>query len=241
IYGEPENNLLANPNILPELAINSNLGGRYNFNTSNQHKFSLYGNAFWRNGYDKIIQQTRVDPVIEGRENQVEDIQVTQFVNLSKTQSIGFEAEFNYIYDNKLNTMVNFSKFNSLYKVELDERGNPNSLYNKQVPNEPFFTVNGNIQYRFDNLFQKKSVMNVYYNAGYVAAFSTIWIESEWFTTPNQFTHDLGASYRFPTGKLVASLDCKNLLNAEVYDNFGVQRPGTAFYFKLNYTINNFK
>jgi hypothetical protein len=241
IYGEPENNLLANPNILPELAINYNLGGRYNFNTSNQHKFSLYGNAFWRNGYDKIIQQTRVDPVIEGRENQVEDIQVTQFVNLSKTQSIGFEAEVNYIYDNKLNTMVNFSKFNSLYKVELDERGNPNSLYNKQVPNEPFFTVNGNIQYRFDNLFQKKSVMNVYYNAGYVAAFSTIWIESEWFTTPNQFTHDLGASYRFPTGKLVASLDCKNLLNAEVYDNFGVQRPGTAFYFKLNYTINNFK
>lgn len=241
IYGEPENNLLANPNILPELAVNYNLGGRYNFNTSNQHKFSLYGNAFWRNGYDKIIQQTRVDPVIEGRENQVEDIQVTQFVNLSKTQSIGFEAEVNYIYDNKLNAMVNFSKFNSLYKVELDERGNPNSLYNKQVPNEPFFTVNGNIQYRFDNLFQKKSVMNVYYNAGYVAAFSTIWIESEWFTTPNQFTHDLGASYRFPTGKLVASLDCKNLLNAEVYDNFGVQRPGRAFYFKLNYTINNFK
>ncbi|RZK91947.1 MAG: TonB-dependent receptor, partial [Pedobacter sp.] len=53
--------------------------------------------------------------------------------------------------------------------------------------------------------------------------------------------HDLGASYRFPSGKLVASLDCKNMLNAEVYDNFGVQRPGRAFYFKLNYTINNFK
>ncbi|WP_231426231.1 TonB-dependent receptor plug domain-containing protein [Pedobacter sp. Leaf250] len=241
IYGEPENNLLANPNILPELAVNYNIGGRYNFATSNQHKFSLYGNAFWRNGYDKIIQQTRIDPVIEGRENQVEDIQVTQFVNLSKTQSIGFEAEVNYIFDNKLNAMINFSKFNSLYKVELDERGNPNSLYNKQVPNEPFFTVNGNIQYRFNNVFQKKSAMNVYYNAGYVASFSTIWIESEWFTTPNQFTHDLGASYRFPNGKLVASLDCKNMLNAEVYDNFGVQRPGRAFYFKLNYTINNFK
>lgn len=241
IYGEPENNLLANLNILPELAINYNLGGRYNFASGEKHKFSLYGNAFWRNGYDKIIQQTRVDAVIEGRENQVEDIQVTQFVNLSKTQSIGFEAEVNYIYNNKLNAMLNFSKFNSLYKVELDERGNPHSLYNRQVPNEPFFTVNGNVQYRFNNVLQKKSVMNVYYNAGYVASFSTIWIASEWFTTPDQLTHDLGASYRFPSGKLVASLDCKNMLNAEVYDNFGVQKPGRAFYIKLNYTINNFK
>jgi hypothetical protein len=241
IYGEPENNLLPNPDILAELAVNYNLGARYSIPEFNKHKVSLYGNAFWRNGFDKIIQQTRVDAVIEGRENQVEDIQVTQFVNLSKTQSVGFEGEVNYIYDNKLNAMVNFSKFNSLFKVRQDERGNPHSLYDKQVPNEPFFTVNANVQYRFNNTFQKGSVLNLYYNAGYVAPFSTIWIESEWFTTPTQFSHDLGASYRFPGSKLVASVDCKNMLDAEVYDNFGVQKPGRAFYFKLNYTINYLK
>lgn len=240
IYGEPENNLLANPDILPELAINYNLGARYNFSPTSKHKISLYGNMFWRNGYDKIIQQTRIDEVVQGRENQVEDIQVTQFVNLSKTQSVGFEAEVNYIYDNKLNAMVNFSKFNSLFKVERDERGNPHSLYDRQVPNEPFFTMNANVQYRMNNLIQKKSALNVYYNAGFVAPFSTIWIDSEWFTTPTQLAHDLGASYRFPSGKLVASLDAKNVLNAEIYDNFGVQKPGRAFYIKLNYTINNF-
>lgn len=240
VFGEPENNLLPNAAILPEMTINYNLGGRYNFSRTDKHKFSVYGNAFWRNGYDKIILQTRVDPVIEGRENQVEDIQVTQFVNLSKTQTLGFEAELNYIYNNKLNAMINFSQFNSLYKVERDERGNPHSLYNKQIPNEPFFTVNGNLQYRLNNVIQKKSVLNLYYNAGYVASFSTIWIESEWFTTPNQFAHDLGASYRFPSGKLVASFDAKNILNSEMYDNFGVQKPGRAFYIKLNYTINNF-
>jgi hypothetical protein len=240
IYGEPENNLLPNPDILPEMAINYNLGARYNISRSTKHKWSFYANAFWRNGYDKIIQQTRVDPVIEGRENQVEDIQVTQFVNLSKTQSVGFEAEVNYIFNNWLNAMFNLSKFNSLFKVETDERGNPHSLYDRQVPNEPFFTVNGNLQYRLNNIFQKRSVLNLYYNVGYVAPFSTIWIESEWFTTPAQFPNDLGASYRFPTGKLVVSLDCKNIFNAEVYDNFGVQKPGRAFFIKLNYTINNF-
>ncbi len=211
IYGEPENNLLANPDILPELAINYNLGARYTFTKSKNHRLSLYGNAFWRNGYDKIIQQTRVEEVIEGRESQVEDIQVTQFVNLSKTQSVGFEAEINYIYNNRLNAMVNFSKFNSLFKVQLDENGMPHSLYNAQVPNEPFFTVNSNVQYRFKNVFQKKADLNVYYNVGYVAPFRTIWMESEWFTTPTQFVHDIGASYRFPGNKLVVSLDAKNI------------------------------
>ena len=240
VYGEPESNVLANPDILPERAINYNLGARYGALEVGKHKLSLYGNMFWRNGYDKIIQQTRTEEVVEGREGQVEDIQVTQFVNLSKTQSIGYEAEVNYVFDNRLNAMVNFSKFNSLFKVKLDEMGNPHSLYDKQIPNEPFFTVNGNVQYRMNNILQKKSVVNLYYNVGYVAPFSTIWIESEWFTTPTQLAHDLGASYRFPSGKLVASLDCKNVLNAELYDNFGVQKPGRAFYIKLNYTINKF-
>ncbi|MFD1771270.1 TonB-dependent receptor [Sphingobacterium suaedae] len=240
IYGEPENNLLPNPSILPEMAINYNIGTRYNVLQGKQHRLNVYANAFWRNGYDKIILQTREEEVLEGRETQVEDIQVTQFVNLSRTQSVGFEAEVNYVYDNKLNAIVNFSKFNSLFKVEKDERGNAHSLYNKQVPNEPFFTVNGNLQYRLNHIFQKRSVLNLYYNAGYVAPFSTIWLESEWFTTPTQFTHDFGTSYRVPSGKLVVSLDCKNAFNAEVYDNFGVQKPGRAFYVKLNYTINNF-
>ncbi len=240
VYGEPENNLLPNPDILPEIAINYNLGGRYGIANSERHRLSLYGNAFWRNGYDKIIQQTRTDPVVEGRENQVEDIQVTQFVNLARTQSVGFEAEINYIFDNKLNAMLNFSRFNSLFKVENDENGNPHSLYNLQVPNEPFFTINGNVQYRLNNIIQKKSILNLFYNTGYVAPFSTIWIESEWFTTPAQFSHDFGASYGFPNRRLVISLDGKNLFNAEIYDNFGVQKPGRAFYIKLNYTINNF-
>lgn len=240
VYGEPENNLLPNPDILPEMAVNYNVGARYGMVDLGKHKLSLYGNFFWRNGYDKIILQTREDPAIEGRENQIEDIQVTQFVNLSKTQSVGFEGEVNYIYDNKLNAMVNFSKFNSLFKVKQDERGNPHSLYNLQIPNEPFFTINGNIQYRLNDVFQQRSALNIYYNTGYVAPFSTIWIESEWFTTPTQFSHDVGASYRFPQGRLVASLDAKNILHAEIYDNFGVQKPGRAFYIKLNYTINNF-
>lgn len=240
VFGSPEDNLLPNPGITAEQNINYNLGLRYGAIDIGKHKLSLYGNAFWRNGFDKITLRTVVDGIIEGREQDHEDIQVTQFINLAKTQSRGFEGEVMYVYDNKLNVLFNLSKFNSLNKQKVDENGNPNDFYNRQIPNEPYFTMNGSVQYRINNLIQKKSAVNLHYNMGYVAPFSTVWPDSEWFTTPTQFHHDVGASYRFPSGKMVLSLDLKNIFDAEVYDNFGVLKPGRGAYLKLNYTINNF-
>ncbi len=239
LYGDPESNILGSPGLIAERNINYNTGIRYGTLRWGKHKLTLYGSAFWRNGYDKITLQAVQDQVIPGRESDA-DIEVTQYTNLGKTQSKGFEGEITYAYDDRFNALINFSKFNSLFKLKYDENGNPHDLYNLQLPNEPFFTINSSFQYRINNLFKKKSTLNLYYNSGYVAPFRTVWMESEWFTTPTQFYHDLGASYRFSDGKLVISGDAKNIFNAEIYDNFGVQKPGRSFSIKLNYTISNY-
>lgn len=240
IYGSPENNLLENLELKAEKNVNYNLGVRYDGLQLNKHKFSFYGSLFWRNGYDKIAIQA-VDSVIVGRENDA-NIQTSKYINLGRTQAKGFEAEIIYTYNNKLNALVNFSKFNNLFKQQFDSRtGEPHSFYNRQLPNEPFFTVNGSVQYRLNNLIQKKSIINLYYNTGYVGAFQTTWFDTEgWFTTDTQFYHDIGGSYRTPDGKTVIGFDVKNILNAEVYDNFGVQKPGRGFYLKLTYMLNHF-
>ncbi|WP_025763306.1 TonB-dependent receptor [Dyadobacter tibetensis] len=239
LYGDPENNILDNPGLIPEKNVNYNIGFRYGTLKKGKHQLTLYGSLFWRNGFNKITLQAVEDAIVQGRESDA-DIQVTKFVNLSKTQSRGFEGELIYAYDNRFNALFNFSKFNSLFKQEFDEKGNPHDLYNLQLPNEPFFTMNGSLQYRFKDVFQKESILNVYYNSGFVAPFRTVWMESDWFTTPTQLYHDLGASYRLPNGKMVVSCDIKNMFNAEVYDNFGVQKPGRSFSVKLNYTISKF-
>ncbi|MCF2489285.1 TonB-dependent receptor plug domain-containing protein [Dyadobacter sp. CY347] len=239
LYGDPENNILENPGLIPEKNINYNLGFRHGPVQLGKHKLTLYASAFWRNGFDKITQQAVENAIVPGRESDA-DIQVTKYVNLGRTQSRGFEGEVIYVYDNRLNALFNFSKFNTLFKQEFDQKGNPHDLYNLQLPNEPFFTMNGSVQYRLNDKFQKNSILNFYYNTGFVGAFGTVWMESEWFTTPTQFYHDFGASYRFPNGKMVASFDLKNMLNAEMYDNFGVQKPGRSISVKLNYTISKF-
>jgi len=240
IYGAPESNILENLDLLPEKNVNYNLGFRYSPLKIDDHSISVYASAFWRNGYDKIAAQA-VDSVIVGRENDA-NIQTTKYTNLGKTQAKGFEAEIIYVYKNKLNALVNLSKFNNVFSLEKDENGNQHYLYGLQLPNEPFFTVNGSVQYRFDNLIEKKSILNIYYNTGYVAPFSTTWIDRNgWFETPTQFYHDLGGSYRTGKGNVVISVDVKNFLNAEMYDNFGVQKPGRGVYLKLNYMLNNLK
>lgn len=238
LYGDPEINILPNLRLDPEKNINYNLGFRWGTLNFNKHKLTLYSNAFWRNGMGKITQQVVDESEIESERDA--DIQTTRYVNLGKTQARGVEAEVLYVYDNKLNAVFNFSKFNNLFKQAIDENGQAHSLYDQQVPNEPYFTINGNLQYRFNNIFQQKSTTNVYYNMGYVGEYYIVWGSPEWSKTPTQFTHDVGASYRFPSGQLIASFDVKNIFNVEAYDNFMVQKPGRGIYIKLNYTISKF-
>jgi len=233
ILGDPNENILSNFSIRPEVSKNFNFGFRLGNFELEQHRFSISGNAFSRNVKDRIVRQ--VNTTLSDQE-----VEVSPFMNLGRAKSIGFEAELGYAYGRQLDVMFSFSRFNSVFKQgDASVTGQRLSQYeNKQLPNEPFFTMNGNVQYRLSNLIQKQAVLSLFYNFGYVAPFRTVWPESEWFTTPTQFAQDLGASYRFPNRKLVLSLDAKNILNAEIYDNFGVQKPGRAFYVKLNYTIN---
>lgn len=234
IFGSPDQNILSSPSLKPERSDNYNAGFRLGTFEFDQHKLSLSTNVFWRNVKDRIMPRTN-----ELLNNQ--EIEETQYINLGLAQSLGFEGELSYIYQNNLTMMVNFSKFNSLFKQEFDPAtGQRMTYYNTQIPNEPFFTINGNVHYRLDHIIQQASELNLFYTLGYVHPFRTIWPKSDWFITPAQYAQNIGASYTFPNRKIVASLDVKNVFNAEVYDNFGVQKPGRAFYLKFTYTINNF-
>ena len=232
-FGSPEDNVLANPGISPEISDNYNAGFRLGTYEFGDHRFSVGTNVFWRNTKDRIMP--RANELINSQE-----IELTQYINLGLSQSLGFEGELTYAHKDKLTLLFNFSKFNSLFKQEFDPTsGQQMTYYNKQIPNEPFYTMNGNVHYRLDNIIQKSSQLNLFYNIGYVAPFSTVWPESDWFITPAQYAQNLGMSYVFPSKKLILALDVKNVFNAELYDNFGVQKPGRGFYLKLNYSINN--
>lgn len=230
IFGNPGENLTGNNSLKPEQSDNLNVGLRFGPYKIDNHKFTVGGSGFWRNSKDKIVRQ------FSNRLN--EALQTSPAVNLGNAQSIGYEAALEYSYNSKLFVSMNMSKFNSLFKNKYDNNGNILPYYNQQLPNEPYFTVNGNVQYNFKNLVQKNSELNLYYNFGYVGEFYTTWLEID--KTTAQFPHDLGLSYTFPDKKFIVSFDAKNITDEQIYDNFAVQKPGRAFYMKLNYIINKF-
>ncbi len=232
VFGSPGENIVENVGIRPEISNNLNVGARIGPYNIDKHKLTFSVSGFIRDTRDKIVQ--RINPRLN------DAVQTDPFENLGKTKSIGFEAQANYIFNNNLSVLLGASKFNSVFNMQFDPNGRQYDYYNKQLPNEPFFTINSTVQYAFKELIQKKSVLNVYYNFGFVERFYTTWLDIEDFRTPRQFIQDIGVSYLFPNKKFVVSFDAKNIFDKQVYDNFAVQKPGRAFYLKVNYSLNNF-
>ncbi|MFH7000776.1 TonB-dependent receptor [Flavobacterium bizetiae] len=232
IFGNPGENQTSNSDLKPEESDNLNVGLRFGPYLINQHKFSFGGSGFWRNSKGKIVRE------FSNRLN--EALQTTPSINLGTAQSIGYEASFEYSHNKRLFIGMNMSKFNSLFKDKYDKNDKILENYNKQYPNEPYFIINGNAQYNFTNVLQSNSELNLYYNFTYVNEFFTTWQGTQIDKVPSQFPHDLGLSYTFPNKKYIVSFDAKNITNEQVYDNFGVQKPGVAFYLKFNYILNKF-
>lgn len=232
IFGNKGENIIENPSLRAEISDNANLGFKVGPYKIAKHAISFGMNGFIRDTKDKIVRRsnTRIN---DGQQKE-------PFDNLQKTRSKGFDVELNYDYNKRLIVFVNASKFNTIFNKKLDDNGNEFAYYNQQLPNEPFFTVAGSLQYVLPNFLLKKSTLNLHYGFNMIDPFYTNWLEMDYFKTPKQMIQDLGLSYIFPNKQFVVSFDAKNIFNKEAYDNFAVQKPGRAFYVKLNYSFNKF-
>lgn len=230
VFGDAGDNISENPNIRPETSKNFNLGFRLGDYDYKKHRFGFNINGFYRNITDRI--GTPVQTALNS------NVQTLPFVNQGNVTSKGIDFEFQYSYDQNLKFVFNTSKLDLTTK---DVYGRE-----KNIPNEPFLTANASVQYSFDRVGGKDAQLNLYYNFMYVDSFSYISplysnnTGTDFFDIPEQFVNDLGVSYRFPNRKFIVSFDAKNIFDKQAFDNFAVQKPGRAFYLKLNYVINNF-
>ncbi len=229
VFGNDGDNVVANPSIRPELSNNFNLGFRFGRFNIEKHDFTVSTNLFTRNIKD------RIGLPIETSLN-VND-EIILYENQGNGTSKGFDAQVDYTYNNNFGVNFNVSRFD----LKIVNRG-----VEIDVPNTPFFTMNTSMRYSFKDLIQKSSRLNLFYTLYFTGEFSYLvpqgsnTVGDEFFKVPQQIAQDLGVSYVFPTDKLVMSFDIKNIFDKPVYDNLSVQKPGRAFYLKLNYRINNY-
>ena len=229
LLGNNAENVNAAYNLKPENSLNTNLGvniGPFQFN---QHKLSANVNVFMRDVKDMIRQ---------GVPSQQSE--TYSFENLESVTSKGFDAELKYGFRNNLQVTLNASVFNARFNTEFNQNGAAYMYYGSRLRNEPYFTHNSNVRYDFKNVLQQESRTSVYYNFAYVHHFYRDWEAyggNNRADIPTQQLHDAGIAHTFPSRKFVLSFDAKNISNAQVFDNWALQKAGRAFYVKINYIL----
>jgi hypothetical protein len=53
------------------------------------------------------------------------------------------------------------------------------------------------------------------------------------YMVPDQFSHNVALSYSIHHGRYNVSVECKNLTDEKLYDNFSLQKAGRAVYGKV--------
>lgn len=117
--------------------------------------------------------------------------------------------------------------------------GNFATYQGDRIPNTPYQMANANASYRLPKLFRKADEISFFWNARYVYQFYRGWesagLKEFKQIVPTQFVNNVGFTYKLSIKGLNNALtgEMQNLANAKVYDNFGVQKPGRAFFVKL--------
>ncbi len=230
IFGNVADNLLPPVGELkPEISYNANLGVNVGPYVMDKHFVKVNASLFYRNTQGMIR---------EGLQSGNNDN--TRFENLEDVETKGIDADLMYSYAEKFDVNITVSKISSLFNTEFDQNGAPYLFYRTQIRNEPSFKFNVNVAYNMDNVFRTGARASIYYNVNYVEGFLRNWANiggNNLDRIPTQYANDLGATYTFPARNITLSLDAKNLFNQQIFDNFGLQKPGRAFYAKITYAL----
>lgn len=108
--------------------------------------------------------------------------------------------------------------------------------YNVRMPNMPYRYGSADITMRWTGLGAPANTLTFYYNLNYQHEFPLYW-ENIGSTdskkrVPTQTAHDMTLTYSIGP-RYHVSLECNNITDEALYDNFSIQKPGRAFYAKV--------
>lgn len=118
-----------------------------------------------------------------------------------------------------------------------------NMHYKVRLPNIPYRFANFDANFHWHDLFAKGNTLTVGYDGFWQHSFPLNWEnigdkDSKAYV-PDQLSHNLSLSYSIKNGRYNIALECRNLTDARLYDNFSLQKAGRAFYVKMRVHFGN--
>lgn len=228
----------SNTDLKPETSRNFNIGAGYSRVFRNGQRLSVDANFIYRNSEDFIRKGVSVS-----------SNPTTSYDNLGKVKTRGveggvkYESQFFHVGgDVTFQDIVDDARTVKVTGSYVGSGETENITYGQRLPNIPYLFANGEFGVRFSNVGLQHSVLTLDYNCSYVheyfLSFPGLGSVSSKKIIPEQTNHSLAIGYTFSDGRYSIAGECNNLTDAELYDNYKLQKPGRSFSVKLRYFIN---
>lgn len=220
--------------IRPENSYNLNFNLSYS-RTLGRHSLYAEGGVVYRNTRDYI--QRNIQDLSGGRQN-------AQYINYGKVLTKGYTLSLRYALGRWLSLGGNFTQMDvrDNERYQLGSTGNTveNLGYKSRMPNVPYRFADYDVSLYWHDLGARGNLLTFTYDAQYTHRFSyyseAIGSNSS-FYVPDQYAHNITLSYTLRGGRYNLSLECRNLTDERLYDNFSLQKAGRAFYGKLRINL----
>ncbi len=230
--GDSEKDIMGNPDLAPERSDNINLGVYFNLNKSKTFWVDL--NLFFRYLEDNIVLQTYT-------------IYQSRYENTDDSRVLGGEMAIKSTPVPQLDINLSIT-YQDIRRKNVQDISNI-LLADARRPNIPYFFGNIGVKWNPEKLFLAGN-WQFYGNYSYVEKYllnsipkseePTLFgkVNSDANIIPTQNIIDCGFLYKAAKLPISVNFEINNLLNAQVYDGFRVQKPGRNFRVKLKYSFN---
>ncbi len=222
--------IYANVALKPESSHNVNLGFFGTWHPARGHTFYYEVGGFLR----------YVDDYIEATVSEKEGMM--QYENVPAVHIKGAEGELRYDWQDKLQLMANVSLQDSRDQQKYKSDGKLSATYNNRVPNRPWLYGGAEADYSFRNLFTRGDRLRIGTSFDWVHWYFLTWEAYGAAETkariPGQQVWNADVTYSWYRGRYNVSLECTDLLDKTLYDNYKLQKPGRAVFAKFRLFIN---
>lgn len=166
------------------------------------------------------------------------------YVNYGKVKTGGVSVSARYSFSKWLSLGGNFTQMNVRDNMPTAQGSSAANLaYKERMPNLPYIFADSDVNFYWYGLGGNGNVLTVTYDNQYTHSFSyyssNIGSNDSDYIVPDQFAHNLTISYGVGNGRYNVSIECRNFTDADLYDNFSLQKAGRAFYGKVRVYFGN--
>lgn len=221
-------------NLKPERSDNVNLNASY---SKQWGKHGLYaeGGLIYRNTQDYIKRDLST----------VGGTSYGSYTNHGRVETKGFNVSLRYSYSNWFNMGGTFNNLDirDKEKKRAASSGQNALTYGQRIPNLPYRYANIDANFSWHDLLAKGNTLTLGWDCFYQHDFPLYWEKfgdsSTKIRVPTQLSHNLSLGYSIRNGRYNLSLECRNLTDEKLYDNFSLQKAGRAFYGKFRVYFGN--